>query len=302
MRPLTGRTPLATRHAIVLGAGGVSAWALHFGAVAALDAAGLGLHEATRVIGTSAGAAVAASVLGGTTTAQALDEALRPPSPEERRRYLAEVRAHNRRRSWRPAQPGLVRHAARGGGGLGVAWAGLAPAGIFPSASLERFPGLAAHEDWPDNLRVVAVRLSDGDRAVFGPDGADVDVATAVRASQSVPLVFAPTPIGRDRFVDGAVRSSTHADLVLDTGCEVAVVVAPMCRRGGGAARALARSRAREELLALRRAGIRTIALRPGPELGALIRGYRTNPDAPTALVAAGRRLVARGLAEAGVA
>lgn len=290
-----------TRHAIVLGAGGVTAWALHFGAADALAEAGIGLQDAQVVVGTSAGAAVAASVLGGTSTAEALGTVLRPPPAEERRSYLAEVREHNRVRSWLPSQPRLLRHALPGGDGVGVAWAGLSPPGVFPSHSLTRFPGLDDHAGWPDRLRVAAVRLSDGARVVFGRDRLDVDVATAVRASQSVPLLFAPTPIGDDSFVDGAVRSSTHADLLLDAGVDLAVIVAPMCRPGGGAARALARRAARDELQALRDAGIRTVALRPGADDADLFRGYRSDPDAPARLVEAGRTLVRAGLRGAGI-
>ena len=262
----------------------------------------MALDDAAVVVGTSAGAAVAASVLGGTTATEALAQVLRPPPAAERRAHLADVRAHNRGRSWWPAQPGLLRHLAPGGGGPAVAWAGLSPAGVFPSDSLTRFPGLAAHAGWPPGLRVVAVRLRDGHRVVFGRDRDDVDVATAVRASQSVPLLFAPTPIDGERFVDGAVRSSTHADLLLEADCDVAVVVAPMCRRGGGPARSLARAAARDELLALRAAGIRTVALRPGPGIEHLFRGYRTDPDAPARLVEAGRRLVTNGLRDTGLA
>lgn len=267
-----------------------------------LAAAGFGLGDAAAVVGTSAGAAVAASVLGGTSTEHALDVVLRPPPPDERRAYLAEVRDHNRGRAWWPAQPGLLRHAAPGGDGLGVAWAGLSPAGVFPSDSLLRFPGLDAHTGWPTPLQVVAVRLSDGARVVFGRDRRDVDVATAVRASQSVPLMFAPTPIDDERFVDGAVRSSTHADLVLEADADLAIVVAPMCRRGGGAARALARRAARAELADLRAAGVHTVAIRPGPETADLFRGYRRDPAAPRRLVELGRRLVTEGLRDAGLA
>ena len=279
----------------------MSAWALHFGVAAGLADAGLDLHDATRVVGTSAGAAVAASVLGGTSTDEALAEVLRPPPPEERRRYLAEVRDHNRDRSWWPAAPWLARHALPGGAGLGVAWAGLAPAGVFPSDSLTRFPGLDAHDGWPAPLAVVAVRLADGARVVFGHDRHDVSVSDAVRASQSVPLLFAPTAIDGDRYVDGAVRSSTNADLLLESGCELAVMVAPMCRRGPSPARALARTAARGELRALADAGVRTVALRPGPELAPLLRRVRTDPAAPAALVEAGRTLVTEGLRRAGV-
>ena len=280
----------------------MSAWALHFGVASGLEDAGLGLGEASSVVGTSAGAAVAASVLGGVTVAEALDEALRPPPPEERRRHLAEVRDRNRRRSWWPAAPGLARHLLPGGAGPGVAWAGLAPAGVFPSDSLTRFPGLDRHTTWPDGLRVVAVRLADGERVVFGRDREDVTVADAVRASQSVPLLFAPTPIDGERYVDGAVRSSTHADLLLDGGCDLAVVVAPMCRRGPSPARALARAAARRELRALDDAGVTTVALRPGPDLAPLLRRVRTDPAAPEALVEAGRTLVLEGLRRAGLA
>lgn len=140
-------------YAIVLGAGGVAGWGIHFGACAALSDVDLGPAGARVVVGTSAGAAVAASHLGGVDAAAALAGVLRPPTAEQRREHLARMRAHNRRRSWLPTSPGLVSALLPGRGGVGVTWAGLAPAGAFPGDSLATFPGVD-HDGWPTNLRV----------------------------------------------------------------------------------------------------------------------------------------------------
>ena len=303
MRP--SEEPTLTSYAVVLGAGGVAGWGIHFGAADALAEAGLSLDGARRVVGTSAGAAVAASVLGGVDLDTALEDVLRPPTPEQRRAYLAEVREHNRGRSWLPAAPGTaVRALLPGGGGLGVAWAGMAPAGAFPSASLEDFAGIEHVAGWPASLRVVAVRLEDGRRVVFGaPEAPEVPVPTAVRASQSVPLMFEPTPAPGGTYVDGATWSSTHADLLLEDPPEVAVVVAPMARAGGGLGSRLARARARPELSALADAGTRVVAVRPGPDSARLFAfSARTDPDLGRHLVDLGRRMVVDGLRRAGLA
>jgi NTE family protein len=288
----------------VLGAGGVAGWGIHFGAVEALEDAGLPVAGASRVVGTSAGAAVGASALGGVDTRLALEEVLRPPSPDERRAYLAEARERNRGRSWAPAAPRLaLRSLLPDGPGLGVAWAGLAPAGAFPNESLARFPGLD-HDGWPPPLRVVAVRLEDGARVVFGTaDAPDVGVPTAVRASQSVPLMFAPTRVAGQRYVDGATWSSTHADLLLDDPPDLAVVVGPMAREGRALGLRHARARARDELTALRHAGTEVVAVRPGPDAAPLFRfAARRDPGLGGRLVDLGRRMVTEALARRGLA
>lgn len=282
---------------MVLGAGGVSGWALHMGAAAELARRGLALDAVERVVGTSAGAAIAAAVLGGVDPVEQVDRVLRPPSDEEQQRYRRELVAANRSRSWAPAAPRLLLAAVRGRVGPGVAWAGLAPAGLFPTRSLTTLDGLDGHDGWPARLWVPAVRLGDGARVVFGRDRTDVTVPDAVAASQAVPLMFRPHEVDGERFVDGAVWSSTHLDLLVDDPPDLAVVLAPMCRPGGGPGRRLARAAWRREVAALRGSGVVVAAARPGPGFDDRYGGFpRRRPELRDELVDLGARLVGDAL------
>jgi NTE family protein len=95
---------------------------------------------------------------------------------------------------------------------------------------LPALPGAARALAWPDESTwVVAVRVSDGARAVFGRDDLPpTDIGTAVQASSAVPNVYRPVRIGRHEFVDGAIHSSTNADLVAPLGFDAVVIVSSM--------------------------------------------------------------------------
>ena len=137
----------------------------------------------------------------------------------------------------RMAFNGLLPHRFR----PGLIVAGLAPRG---SQSLARVAATAraAHEQpsavpaaaralpWPDEPTwVVAVRVSDGARAVFGRDDLPpTDIGTAVQASSAVPNVYRPVRIGRHEYIDGAIHSSTNAELVAPLGFDAVVVVSSM--------------------------------------------------------------------------
>jgi NTE family protein len=121
---------------------------------------------------------------------------------------------------------GLMPHRFR----PGLVVAGLAPRG---SQSLGRMAATAraAHEQpWPEESTwVVAVRVSDGARAVFGRDDLPpTDIGTAVQASSAVPNVYRPVRIGRHEFIDGAIHSSTNADLVASLGFDAVIIVSSM--------------------------------------------------------------------------
>jgi NTE family protein len=76
---------------------------------------------------------------------------------------------------------------------------------------------------------VVAVRVSDGARAVFGRDDLPpTDIGTAVQASSAVPNVYRPARVGRHDYIDGAIHSSTNADLVAPLGFDAVVIVSSM--------------------------------------------------------------------------
>lgn len=292
-----------TSVALVLGAGGVAGWALHMGAAAALAEAGLPLQRLDRVVGTSAGAAIAAAVLGGVDPVHEQDRVLRPPSDEEQARYREQAREAVRGRSWLPAAPALVGAALRGRVGPGVGWAGLAPAGVFPTGSLARLDGLDGHDGWDGRLWIPAVRLGDGARVVFGRDRTDVPVADAVAASQAVPLLFQPHRIDGERFVDGAVWSSTHLDLLADDPPDVALVLAPMCRPGRSPGRLLSRSALRREVAALAGSGTLVAAVRPGADFDERFAGFpRRRPELRDELVELGADLAREALRRADLA
>ena len=62
-------------------------------------------------------------------------------------------------------------------------------------------------------LRVTAVDRGNGRRVVFGsPRAPDATVEQAVRASCSVPWIFAPVRIGDREYVDGGAWSGTNLD------------------------------------------------------------------------------------------
>ena len=91
-------------------------------------------------------------------------------------------------------------------------------------------PNTARALAWPEEPTwVVAVRVSDGARAVFGRDDLPpTDIGTAVQASSAVPNVYQPVRIGRHEFIDGAIHSSTNAELVAALGFDAVVIVSSM--------------------------------------------------------------------------
>ena len=194
---------------IVLGAGGPVGWAYHLGVLEGVRST-LG-HEpgqAARLVGTSAGGAVAASVLAGSSTDDVLRAITAPLTPEQREEMGVAFR--RTRRPWRLLRPQAPRLIRRGGV---VGLVGLLPAGLFPTAPLRRFP-TAGLDGWPERLWMPAVRLDDGELVVFGRDRTDIAVSDALEATSAVPGMFQPKRIGNERFLDGAVASATHADLL----------------------------------------------------------------------------------------
>lgn len=271
---------------LVLGAGGAVGWAYHLGVVEGMrEAVGCEPTDAERIIGTSAGGAIAASLLTGADTATILGSVRRPMAPEDTERMQEARRSLFRRhpRTLLPQAPKLL-----GKGGL-IGLVGLLPAGMFPTFPLRRFPA-SGLEEWPPSLWMPAVRLDDGEVVVFGRDRNDLPVIDALEATSAVPGMFRPKEINGARYIDGAVGSATHADLLLGQGISTALVSSPMTRPGGGPIKRRARRQLRQELGRLNRAGIRTVVVEPDEEIMAVAEGFpRQNPEAGPAVVAAAR-------------
>ena len=127
---------------------------------------------------------------------------------------------------------------------------------------------------WDRRLWVPALRVRDGATVVFGRDRSDVSIRDAIEASCAVPLLFEPKAIGGERFLDGAIPSGTHADILAEDGHRLVVVSAPMSRAGRSWVRQRARRQLRSELASLHRAGCRTLVLVPDDDVVRAAEGY----------------------------
>lgn len=210
------------RRALVLGGGGVAGIAWQTGLVAAFADSGVDVSGADLILGTSAGATVAAQI-ASTTGADAwyrrqVDPALqnhefRPPGLS-----VAELWEAMLRIAEEVADPAERRRRV---GALALA-ADTVPESVRRAVVAGRLAGAG----WPERpIAVTAVEAFTGERRVFGP-GEGVDLVDAVAASSAVPGIWPPVSIGGTRYVDGGVYSSANADLAV--GCPLVLVLAPM--------------------------------------------------------------------------
>jgi NTE family protein len=274
---------------MVLGAGGTLGWAYHLGVLDAVaEVLGYRPSQAARLIGTSAGGAIAASVLHGATRDELLSVIATPPDGAELAEMWAALAALRRPSRWlRPTSLRMLRNR-----NLGVAaLAGLLPPGVFPTSSLRRFPVGRVGDPWPTTLWVPAVRAEDGRRVVFGRDDTSTALLDSIEATAAVPLLFQPKVIGSTCYLDGALRSATNADLLLDDGpYDLVIISSPMSRAGGSPLRRRARTQLRREVAALRSTGALVLVFEPSNRIGALARGFpRRRPHLGPDIVAAAR-------------
>lgn len=274
------------RTGLALGAGGATAWVFHTAVLRTLqNEEGLDPGDADLIIGTSAGASLAATIRAGIDLEDFYRMATQPPTDEQRKAMLAELKAA--RKTLIPLAPGMARHLLPGGDGATLALAGVLPPGLFPTSWLAELPGMETFDTWPEGLWVPAVRVPDGEVVVFGRDRHDVPVHAAVEASSAVPGMFRPRLIGSELYVDGGVRSSTHADLFLDAGIDRVIISAPMSRPSGRLFARNARRRLADEVGALRARGVQTVVVEPAAELSDVARGYpRRRPEAASDIAA----------------
>ncbi|MCU0269372.1 MAG: patatin-like phospholipase family protein [Acidimicrobiales bacterium] len=267
--------------ALVLGAGGLVGRAFHVGVLDALaEHRAWDPRRADLVVGTSAGAALAANLRAGLAApdlfARTVGERVSPEAEE----LIARLPPHRPLPDGRreglplpPANPVLVVPAALGQR-VGIAWAGLAPRGTGDHSSIAEEIRALHPRHWPAQPTwLCAVRLRDGRRVVFGRDDRVFpDLGTAVEASTAVPGRFRPVRIGGADHVDGGAWSATNADLVAGLGFDTVVVSSPMSG-GDGWARAYHRWHLDREVAAIRRSGSRVVVLQPEGDLAARMAG-----------------------------
>ena len=119
---------------------------------------------------------------------------------------------------------------------------GLVPTGLFDNAEVERFLRDVFTRGGRSNdfrkldraLYVISVDLDSGEAVRFGDAGwDDVPISQAVQASAALPGLYPPVELfdksGRGRhFVDGALRRTMHASVVLDRDVDLMIGINPL--------------------------------------------------------------------------
>lgn len=225
---------------LVLGGGGITGAAFHFGTLLALEmATGWDADDADVVIGTSSGAFVAAMVRGKALHIDTLTGA-----GESR----DEIHAWLTNRLYRRGTPrGALRWLRRGllpairRPSLHVA---LASPGIYRTDGIAEWVSDAVGplaDSWPSKpTALVAYDVQDRMRVPFGTEAApEASLAVAVAASSAVPFVFEPVRVDGRWYADGGLASGTSADLLLahPVPLDLVLVLAPLAAtapRSGG--------------------------------------------------------------------
>ncbi|MGJ5756540.1 NTE family protein [Streptomyces puniciscabiei] len=193
--------------AVVLGGGGLAGIGWTIGVLAALEEAGaLRLASAAHVIGTSAGAAVAAAVLQSGAAAE-FDRTVRKARRNEEiapavalADILPDVLAVH------GTDESLAAKTAK------LAALSRERSGTDPARRREVIAGRLHKDAWPDaRLSVTAVR-ADGEATVFTADSG-VSLVDALTASCAVPGLWPVATIDGHDYVDGGTYSLTNADL-----------------------------------------------------------------------------------------
>ncbi len=205
--------------ALVLGGGGVTGIAWELGVIAALRDAGVDLARADLIVGTSAGATVAAQITSGAPMTDLVGMQLSDESAERSVELdmdaLIEIFSVLVDDSMEPdarrAKVGAV---------------ALATETITPeerrSVVATRLPSTA----WPEQpLLITAVDAATGELVPF-TRASGIPLVDAVTASCAVPGVWPPARIDGRRFIDGGVRTSTNADLA--AGHDTVLVLTPV--------------------------------------------------------------------------
>jgi NTE family protein len=233
--------PHAPRRGLVLGAGGVLGAAWTIGAMCAMEEIrGIDVNAFDIIIGTSAGAVLAALVAAGVT-------------PDELR-----INQRGEPILSGPLQGYSFDHDSATGGALpsrpkaSIGSTKLLmrsvrhPTQVTPMAALssvlptgrgslwsvkhlvEAFTPAAQWSPHP-SCWIVAMDYDSGRRVAFGKPGEPTaPLADAVLASCSIPAWYAPVEIGGRRYIDGGTCSPTSVDLLVGQALDEVYVLAPM--------------------------------------------------------------------------
>lgn len=267
--------------ALVLGGGGLTAYAWQVGVLAGLAEAGVDLSGADVLAGTSAGSLLAVELAAGAVPADLYGEQV------SRKRAMLEVDftfAMTFKYLWAALgsrdPETVVKRLSR----LALAVRGVTEDEVFDAIG----PQLPVQE-WPQRtVRLFAVDALTGEPTGFSADSG-IDLLRAMAATCALPPLFPPITIGAGRWMDGGVRSTSNADLLHD--CRRVVVLAPV-PKGPGASPSAA-----DQVASLASGGTRTALLTPDK---AARRAFGRNPLDASRIPGAAQAGLRQGAAHAG--
>ncbi|MFC5753776.1 patatin-like phospholipase family protein [Actinomadura rugatobispora] len=259
--------------ALVLGGGGITGIAWEWGILSGLAEAGIGLHEADLVVGTSAGSIVGAQVASGIDPEARYQVQLAGANGEIPARVGRAVMA---RWAWAALRSRTPERVGARIGRLALI-ARTVPEAERRAVIESRLPV----REWPERpLKITAVDAATGAFTVFDRD-AGAGLVDAVGASCAVPCVWPPVTIAGRRYIDGGVRSPANADLA--AGHAAVVVLAPSAG-GFGPVASVGR-----QVAALRRAGARVAVITPDRAAREAFGGNSLDPQGRAPAARAGR-------------
>lgn len=249
------------RIGLALAGGGPLGAIYEIGALCALQDAlvGVDLNDLAGYVGVSAGGFIAAGLANGMTPRQLAQSFIENDGPAaDVIRPSLFVRPAWREYASRASRlPGLAlqaawRYAFDRRSVLGaVEHLGRAlPAGFFSNQALElQMRRVLSAPGRSDDFRrlqrklvIVATDLDRGEPAPFGQPGLDhVPISRAVAASAALPGLFPPVAVDGRWYVDGALKKTLHARVLLDMGLDLVIALNPLVpfdatqrRRPGG--------------------------------------------------------------------
>jgi predicted acylesterase/phospholipase RssA len=248
LQPASKRRTSRARIGLAIAGGGPLGGMYELGALRALDVAidGLDLTRIEVYVGVSSGAFLAAGLANRLGTAEMCRIFISGDSDDVKfspQIFLRPAFMEFFRRA--AALPGLAVDwwkdiltdptGSRVGDTIGR-FGGLIPTGIFDNAGIERFMRKIFTRRGRSNdfrqlerpLYLVAVDLDSGEAVRFGSKGwDDIPISRAVQASSALPGLYPPVDIRGRHFVDGALRRTMHASVVLDHGIDLLFGVNP---------------------------------------------------------------------------
>lgn len=258
-RPAPARRPprhrAAPRLGLALGGGGAWGAIYEIGALCALEESitGLDLTRCDGYVGVSAGGFVAAALangIGPRALCRSFIENDGPPGDVFDPALLMQLDGGGIARSLGrlpglAAQAVLERARRRPAATPMLARLGRAlPTGLFSNHAVHAHLGRVFAAPGRSNdfrtlgrrLVLVAVDLDSGELRPFGLPGHDhVPISLAVQASAALPGLFPPVAIDGRRYVDGVLRKTLHASVLLDEGLDLLFALNPLVPYDGSA-------------------------------------------------------------------